>query len=62
MDQAGSFDPVASMLNESEMACVANKFFLSSSPQQLSSFMQCALSIILGHALPNIRDGMKPVH
>ena len=27
-----------------------------------SSFMQYAMSIILGRALPDIRDGMKPVH
>ncbi|CAM9789799.1 unnamed protein product, partial [Choristocarpus tenellus] len=27
-----------------------------------TSFMQYAMSIILGRALPDVRDGMKPVH
>jgi DNA gyrase subunit A len=27
-----------------------------------SSFMQYAMSIILGRALPDVRDGLKPVH
>ncbi|CAN0408878.1 unnamed protein product, partial [Scytosiphon promiscuus] len=27
-----------------------------------TSFMQYAMSIILGRALPDVRDGLKPVH
>ncbi|KAL3796886.1 hypothetical protein HJC23_008839 [Cyclotella cryptica] len=66
-----STDEAGSTPTESEMASAANEFLLSSSQRQhtidlpdevSNSFMQYALSIILGRALPDARDGMKPVH
>ena len=68
-DEAGSYDPTASYVTESEVATAANDLLLNSKqhvidlPDEVSnSFMQYALSIILGRALPDARDGMKPVH
>ncbi|KAL7538953.1 hypothetical protein ACHAXR_011946 [Thalassiosira sp. AJA248-18] len=68
-DEAGSYDPDA-YLTESEIATQANDLLTSTSSQNVidlpdeisNSFMQYALSIILGRALPDARDGMKPVH
>ncbi|KAL7455954.1 hypothetical protein ACHAWC_007443 [Mediolabrus comicus] len=67
-DEAGSFDPNAAYVTEAEIASQANDLLSESNtsvdlPDELSqSFMQYALSIILGRALPDARDGMKPVH
>ena len=71
-DEAGSYDSNAAFVSESELANAANELLLNSpQPDQnvidlptevSSSFMQYALSIILGRALPDARDGMKPVH
>ena len=70
-DEAGSFDPDAADLTESEMAMAANDLVRLSGggsgsvelPDEISqSFLQYALSIILGRALPDARDGLKPVH
>ena len=68
-DEAGSYDPTAAYVTESEVANAANDLLLNSKqsiidlPDEVSnSFMQYALSIILGRALPDARDGMKPVH
>ena len=75
-DEAGSYDPTLSFNSESQIALQANELLLSSSttttatrknvidlPEEVSnSFMQYSLSIILGRALPDARDGMKPVH
>ncbi|KAL7547483.1 hypothetical protein ACHAWF_010778 [Thalassiosira exigua] len=68
-DEAGSYDPDASYASEAEVAERANDFLSSEGndvvdlPDEVSnSFMQYALSIILGRALPDARDGMKPVH
>jgi hypothetical protein len=70
IDNAESYDPQES-LTESQIASTANELLLSSSsnhnvielPTEISnSFMQYALSIILGRALPDARDGLKPVH
>lgn len=70
-DEAGSFDPDAADLTESEMAAAANDLVRLSGggsgsvelPDEISqSFLQYALSIILGRALPDARDGLKPVH
>jgi len=68
-DEAGSYDPTASYVTESEVATAANDLLLNSKQQVIdlpdevsNSFMQYALSIILGRALPDARDGMKPVH
>jgi len=69
-DESESFDPVEA-LTESEQFQAANDHLLSteaapteiSLPSEISnSFMQYALSIILGRALPDARDGLKPVH
>ena len=69
-DEAGSYDSNAAFVSESELANAANELLLNSPSQNVidlptevsSSFMQYALSIILGRALPDARDGMKPVH
>ena len=69
-DEAGSYDPNSAYVSESEAANAANDLLLNSDQQQTvdlpdevsSSFMQYALSIILGRALPDARDGLKPVH
>lgn len=76
-DEAGSYDPTLSFNSESQIALQANELLLSSTttttaatrknvidlPEEVSnSFMQYSLSIILGRALPDARDGMKPVH
>jgi len=68
-DEAGSYDPTASYVTESDVATAANDLLLNSKQQVIdlpdevsNSFMQYALSIILGRALPDARDGMKPVH
>ena len=70
-DEAGSFDPAAAELTESELAAAANDLVRLAGggsgsvelPDEISqSFLQYALSIILGRALPDARDGLKPVH
>lgn len=67
-DEAGSYDPAAGYVTEADVAAQANDLLASSKnvidlPDEVSnSFMQYALSIILGRALPDARDGMKPVH
>lgn len=66
----GSYDPSAPPMTESEIAEAANRIASSASspdsvdlPDEIStSFLQYALSIILGRALPDARDGLKPVH
>ena len=56
-------------ISESEVAARANAMLATNGnniidlPDEISSsFMQYALSIILGRALPDARDGLKPVH
>jgi len=67
-DEAGSFDPNSGYVSEADIASKANELLSESKdvidlPDEIaSSFMQYALSIILGRALPDARDGMKPVH
>jgi DNA gyrase subunit A len=67
-DEAGSFDPNSGYITEADIALKANELLSESEnvidlPDEIaSSFMQYALSIILGRALPDARDGMKPVH
>jgi DNA gyrase subunit A len=73
-DEAGSYDPQnkVSELTESEQYDAANTLLQLADEQKKStielpseiqhSFMQYALSIILGRALPDARDGLKPVH
>eukprot|EP00984_Skeletonema_dohrnii_P017091 scaffold7711_cov78-Skeletonema_dohrnii-CCMP3373.AAC.1 len=67
-DEAGSFDPNSGYISEADIASKANELLSESKdvidlPDEIaSSFMQYALSIILGRALPDARDGMKPVH
>lgn len=70
-DEAGSYDPSSSFDTESQIALQANEFLSNAVakknvidlPDEVSnSFMQYSLSIILGRALPDARDGMKPVH
>jgi hypothetical protein len=58
---AESFEP------ESDIAAQANELAATNSQIELqteieNSFLQYALSIILGRALPDARDGLKPVH
>jgi len=68
-DEAGSYDPTQSALTEAEEYDAANELLLTQVvssielPSEIeNSFMQYALSIILGRALPDARDGLKPVH
>lgn len=56
-------------MTESEEFQAANDLLASAPPTSIelnseieNSFMQYALSIILGRALPDARDGLKPVH
>jgi DNA gyrase subunit A len=58
---AESFEP------EADIAAQANELAATNSQIELqteieNSFLQYALSIILGRALPDARDGLKPVH
>ncbi len=71
-DEAGSYDPSNKLtdLTEQEQFDAANSLLSASSSSSTTeiqteiqnSFMQYALSIILGRALPDARDGLKPVH
>jgi DNA gyrase subunit A len=38
------------------------KFPISIEDEMKTSYMQYAMSVIVGRALPNVRDGLKPVH
>ena len=54
-------------MTEGQEFAAANDYLTSNpsidlSSEISSSFMQYALSIILGRALPDARDGLKPVH
>ena len=64
-------DAPSQPLNEAEQFQAANDYLLAQAsnyatidlPTEIkNSFMQYALSIILGRALPDARDGLKPVH
>ena len=64
-DERGSYDPSNKQLTEAEEFQAANELARESIdlPTEIeNSFMQYALSIILGRALPDARDGLKPVH
>ena len=71
-DEAGSYDPSNKIteLTEQEQFDAANQLLSTTTPPTTTeiqveienSFMQYALSIILGRALPDARDGLKPVH
>jgi len=67
-DEAGSYDPAKGEMSEAEQFEAANDLLTRTSssielPTEIeNSFMQYALSIILGRALPDARDGLKPVH
>jgi len=68
-DEKGSYDPSQGAMTESEEFQAANDLLSSAPPTSIelnseieNSFMQYALSIILGRALPDARDGLKPVH
>ena len=61
------YDPTTPLTESQQHEAAAT--LLSTSPNLIelpteisNSFMQYALSIILGRALPDARDGMKPVH
>jgi len=67
--ELGSYDPDKGDLTEAEQALLANQMASDPSAPSIdlsdeisNSFMQYALSIILGRALPDARDGLKPVH
>ena len=54
-------------MSETDIAIAANELASHTSEIELqtevsNSFLQYALSIILGRALPDARDGLKPVH
>ena len=68
-DEAGSYDPGKVPLDGATEAILANTLVAQQVKQSIdlpeeisNSFMQYALSIILGRALPDGRDGLKPVH
>lgn len=66
-DEKGSYDPEKGEMTEGQEFAAANDYLTSNpsidlSSEISSSFMQYALSIILGRALPDARDGLKPVH
>jgi hypothetical protein len=66
-DEAGSYDPTKGQMTSAEEFDAANEMLKLNSSVELpseieNSFMQYALSIILGRALPDARDGLKPVH
>jgi len=76
-DNDGSYDPSDKPMNEAQEAEAANDMLTQTmmmepvepqtdsidlSTEVENSFMQYALSIILGRALPDARDGLKPVH
>eukprot|EP00557_Chaetoceros_sp_GSL56_P013786 CAMPEP_0176483174 /NCGR_PEP_ID=MMETSP0200_2-20121128/3780_1 /TAXON_ID=947934 /ORGANISM="Chaetoceros sp., Strain GSL56" /LENGTH=905 /DNA_ID=CAMNT_0017879563 /DNA_START=100 /DNA_END=2814 /DNA_ORIENTATION=+ len=68
-DERGSYDPAArGEMTEAEQFQAANEILTAAPPsielpnEIENSFMQYALSIILGRALPDARDGLKPVH
>lgn len=66
-DEKGSYDPARGELTEAEQFQAANEILTAAPSIELpneieNSFMQYALSIILGRALPDARDGLKPVH
>mmetsp|Transcript_26510 Transcript_26510/g.38011 ORF Transcript_26510/g.38011 Transcript_26510/m.38011 type:complete len:957 (+) Transcript_26510:67-2937(+) len=63
----GDNDDVDDSTSEAELAnqlaAVSGGSAVIDLPDEISSsFMQYALSIILGRALPDVRDGLKPVH
>jgi DNA gyrase subunit A len=66
LDEEFIFAPAQDFTSEAETAAQAN--FLAQNGQIEiqteieQSFLQYALSIILGRALPDARDGLKPVH
>ncbi len=73
-DPSSTSSSSSSFVSESEIALRANALLADAAasgtndrvidlPDEVSSsFMQYALSIILGRALPDARDGLKPVH
>jgi len=68
-DQDGNFDPTAPSTPTEAVTAQAANDFLENNPNTIdlpneisNSFLQYSLSIILGRALPDARDGLKPVH
>lgn len=66
-DERGSYDPSKGEMTEAEQYQAANDMLTAAPSIELpteieNSFIQYALSIILGRALPDARDGLKPVH
>lgn len=62
-----SYASPESFESEADVATAANQMAAASTSIELqteveNSFLQYALSIILGRALPDARDGLKPVH
>lgn len=48
------------MVNEKEI--VEGKSFISIESEMKKSYLDYAMSVIIGRALPDVRDGLKPVH
>jgi hypothetical protein len=68
-EQGFTYAKSAPFLSEANIADAANELSKHVHDHQIelqteisNSFMQYALSIILGRALPDARDGLKPVH
>ena len=57
-----SFESEASIAEQANALAAAGCDNIELSSEVENSFLQYALSIILGRALPDARDGLKPVH
>src|SRR4030042_3773720 len=45
-----------------QSATPANRISVKLEDQMQKSYMDYAMSVIIGRALPDVRDGLKPVH
>ena len=45
-----------------QSATPANRVSVKLEDQMQKSYMDYAMSVIIGRALPDVRDGLKPVH
>ncbi len=44
------------------MSEIVNKFPVNIEDEMKRSYMDYAMSVIIGRALPDVRDGLKPAH
>lgn len=65
-DEGFTYAKSAPFMSETDIADAANELSkhnqIELQTEVSNSFLQYALSIILGRALPDARDGLKPVH